>query len=80
LVEKGDIDISQNAELLVKIIGGIAAALADEAEVASEETCSRLVSILNQLQQTCNQNVVQHAFSQLTEEAQNGINMLLCQG
>ena len=66
-----------NVDLLVKIIGGIAAAVMDEEDVATEETCSQLSSILKTMQQNGNQAIMQQAFAKLPVESQNGINMLL---
>lgn len=77
MIDNGEVSLSENAELLVKIIGGIAAAVMNEADVATEETCSRLTSILNNLQQHTNQAIIQQALANLSTEGQNGINMLL---
>ncbi len=76
LLENGQIDdLKGNINALVDIIGQIAAAVVDEEDVATQGTCIRLVAILTNLQQVYPQDF-QNAFSNLSEQSQNGINVL----
>lgn len=79
LVSNGEINVMGNVELMVKIIGGIAAAVMDDEDIATEETCSQLTSILKTIQQNSNHAIMQQAFAKLPVESQNGINMFLNQ-
>ena len=61
----------------MSIFGQIAAAVADEEDVATQETCSRLASILTILQEQGDQMALQQAYAKLSPEAQGGLSMLL---
>ena len=77
LVENGQIDIATNLELLLNIFGGIAAAVLEEEDIATQETCSRLAMILSTFQEKGNPSLLQQAFGKMSPQVQNGLNMLL---
>ena len=60
---------------LVNIIGDIAVAVVEEEDVATQDTCIRLVKILTTLQQKY-PHEFQTTYSNLSPETQNGINVL----
>lgn len=76
LIEKGDIDIQTNAKQLLNIFGRVAFDVSEGEDVASESTCSRMASILTELQNRMEPAVLQSLFSELSLEAQNGISTL----
>lgn len=76
MVEEGHIgDLKKNMKNLVEIIGQIAAAVGDEEDIATQDTCIRLVKILSTLQQTHPKDF-EAAYSSLSQESQNGINVM----
>lgn len=76
LVENGDIEIQSNAKQLLNVMGRVAFDVSEGEEVASESTCSRMASILAELQKRIDPSVLQHMYGELSLEAQNGINAL----
>ena len=62
-------------ERIVNIIGQIAAAVVNEEDVATQQTCSQLTEIMQRLHQN-DIHAMQNAFSKLSPEAQHGINTL----
>jgi hypothetical protein len=78
IIENGEVDItcSANLERILKIMGEIADAVADGDEMATQVTVGRFAKILAVIQNQVDQVRVQKAYSNLSEEAQNGINML----
>jgi hypothetical protein len=76
LIENGDIDIHSNAKQLLNVLGRVAFDVSEGEEVASESTCSRMASILAELQKRMEPSVLQGLYSELSLEAQNGINAL----
>lgn len=76
LVEDGDINISENLEILLSIIGQMADALSEDDAHATQESSSRLTAMLSKIQQNVDGIAVQQAFAKLSPEAQSGINEL----
>ena len=76
LVESGELDINTNLDKILNIMGEIADAVADGDEMATQETVGRFARILVAIQNQVDQVKVQAAYSNLSEEAKNGINML----
>jgi L-serine deaminase len=76
LVESGELDINTNLDRILNIMGEIADAVADGDEMATQVTVGRFARILVAIQNQVDQVKVQAAYSNLSEEAQNGINML----
>ncbi len=77
LVESGEVDLSANADRLMQIIGEIASAVNDGDEMATHETCGRFAGILTQMQTRVDQNLIQQAYSKISDEARNGVNLLM---
>ena len=77
MIESGEVDISANLEKLLNIMGEIADAVADGDEVATQETCMRFAYIISEIQSKVDQSVMQKAYGNISEAAQNGINMLI---
>jgi len=77
LVESGEVDITSNLDRLLQIMGEVADAVSDGDEMASQETCGRFANIITAMQSQVDQSLIQQAYSALSEEAQNGINMLM---
>lgn len=76
MIENGSLDLNTNLDRILKIMGEIADAVADGDEMATEVTVQRFAKILVAIQSQVDQVRVQHAYSNLSDEARNGINML----
>jgi len=77
LVENGELDLTQNLTKVLKVIGEVTDAVNDGHEMATQETCGRFASIIAAIQTQVDASLIQQAFANLTEEAQNGINLLM---
>jgi hypothetical protein len=73
LVDIGLVNISAEYNDLIRIIGNIMSFVAEGDEVASQSTCSRLLGIIDKIQQTVEANSIQAAFSQLDPNAQQAL-------
>ena len=79
LVENGDIDLTQNLTQVLKVVGEVADAVNDGDEIATQETCGRFANIIAAIQSQLDASLLQQAFANITEEARNGINLLMGQ-
>mmetsp|Transcript_27299 Transcript_27299/g.31798 ORF Transcript_27299/g.31798 Transcript_27299/m.31798 type:complete len:1305 (+) Transcript_27299:116-4030(+) len=77
LIESGEIDITSKTGLIMNIIGQIAAAVSDNEEIATRETCMRMAMILGEIQQQIDPATLESVYSSLSPEAQSGINTLM---
>eukprot|EP00554_Chaetoceros_debilis_P008282 CAMPEP_0194100128 /NCGR_PEP_ID=MMETSP0150-20130528/1111_1 /TAXON_ID=122233 /ORGANISM="Chaetoceros debilis, Strain MM31A-1" /LENGTH=1242 /DNA_ID=CAMNT_0038786455 /DNA_START=30 /DNA_END=3758 /DNA_ORIENTATION=- len=77
LIELGEVDISSNINRLLQIIGEIAAAVNDGDDMATNETISRFAAIVSDMQSRVEQSSIQQAYSTITEEAQEGVRLLM---
>lgn len=77
LVESGSIDLASNATKVLEVVGETLLFVSNGESLASEETCSRLAEILVHMQQQMPSNLMNNAFSNISAEAQNGINAAL---
>ena len=75
LVENGELDLTQNLIKVLKVIGEVTNAVNEGHEMATQETCGRFASIIAEIQTQVDASLIQQAFANLTEEAQNGINL-----
>ena len=73
MVEMGLININTDYNDLIRIIGGVLSIVAEGYEVASASTCSRLLSIIDRIQQSVDGNSIQRTFSQLDPSAQEAL-------
>jgi len=80
LIESGAVSMTAEAPALMRIVGQIFADVEDGEEVASTATCSRLAVILTKIQESVDSGLIQKCFSQLSPEAQNGIQIALERG
>lgn len=73
MVDMGLVDIRAEYNNLLRIIGEILSFVAEGDEVASESTCTRLLGVIDKIQQTVDANSIQAAFSQLEPNAQQAL-------
>jgi hypothetical protein len=73
LVDIGLVNITAEYNDLIRIIGNVMSFVAEGDEVASQSTCSRLLGIIDKIQQTVEANSIQAAFSQLDPNAQQAL-------
>ena len=58
---------------LIRIIGKILALVSEGEEVASQDTCSRLIGVIAKIQQTVDGNMIQSVFSTLEPDVQQAL-------
>lgn len=75
MIESQAIDLGKNATRITQIIGHILSDVGEGEEVASPETCEKLVSILKVMGDNLPEATMQQAFSALEPEAQQAINV-----
>ena len=80
LVEGGEVDINTNLDKVFEIMGEVSDAFADGDEMATQDTVDRFANILSAIQNQVDHPIIQNAYSNLSEEAKNGINMLSSMG
>lgn len=73
MVDMGLVNIKAEYNELIRIIGDILSFVAEGDRVASQSTCSRLMSIIDKIQQTVDANSIQSAFSQLDPNSQKAL-------
>ncbi|KAL7537732.1 hypothetical protein ACHAXR_008907 [Thalassiosira sp. AJA248-18] len=73
LVESNMINVQTEYSILIRIIGKVLALVSGDDEVASQETCSRLVGVFNKIQQTVDGNSIQAVFSMLDPDSQQAL-------
>lgn len=73
LVDANIINVQSQYKQLLAIIGKILSFVSDGDGVATESTCSRLMGIINTIQQTVDGNSIQAAFGELDGEAQGAL-------
>jgi len=73
LVETNIINVQTEYRTLIRIIGKILVLVSEGDEVASQNTCSRLMGVIGKIQQTVDGNSIQAAFSVLEPEAQEAL-------
>lgn len=75
LVERGSISVGSNATQILQVVGETLAFVADDEDIASQDTCTRLANILDRMQQQLSPDAINAAFANISIEAQNGINL-----
>lgn len=73
LVENGSIRVSDNADKVLRVVGETLFFVNEGEKLATAETCSRLASILIQMQQNISADKMNELFASLSLEGQNGI-------
>jgi hypothetical protein len=71
------VNVPANAPQLLKIIGDILMFVTDGEEIATPDTCHRLMYILRKMQNEVDSGIMQQGFSSLVPEAQNAIQMAM---
>lgn len=77
MVERGSINVNSDAAKVLHVAGETLAFVAEGEEIASQETCLRLTSILIEMQQQLSAEKMNAAFSCISVDAQNGINLAM---
>ena len=73
LVESNLINVQAEYGALLQIIGKILALVSEGEEVATQETCSRLMGVVNTVQSSVDANSIQAAFSSMEGDAQQAL-------
>lgn len=73
LVESNAITVQSEYGNLIRIIGKTLALVTDGDEVATENTCSRMMSVINKIQQTVDGDSIQTAFASMEADAQQAL-------
>ncbi len=73
MVDAGIVKLQSDYGMLIKIIGGILALVADEEEVATDSTCSRLVEIAREIIRSVDGDAIQTVLSSLEPQSQQSI-------
>lgn len=73
MIESQVIDIRKNAVRITQISGKILSDVGDGEDIASAETCEKLVSILKVMGSSLPQDMMQQAYSTLDEETHQAI-------
>jgi len=73
MIDSNMINVQAEYSNLIRIIGKIFALVSDGEEVATQSTCSRLLGVINTIQQSVDGNAIQTAFGTLDEESQQAL-------
>lgn len=73
MIESQVIDVRQHAVRITQIFGQILLDVQDGEDIATPETCERLVSILKAMSSNLPQGTMEQAYSTLHPEAQQAI-------
>jgi len=77
LVESGQVQMTAEAERLLRIIGEVFAYVSEGEDLASPDTQSRLAKILFQMQSDVPADRMQQAFVSLPQESQQCVNSVM---
>jgi hypothetical protein len=67
------VNIHTEYGMLLRIIGKILHLVSEDEDVASASTCSRLLSVIDTIQQSVDATLVQAAFSMMEQDAQQAL-------
>ena len=73
MIDSNMINVQAEFSNLIRIIGKIFALVSEGEELATQSTCSRLLGVINTIQQSVDGNAIQTAFGSLDEESQQAL-------
>ena len=73
LVELNLINVQAEYGTLIRIVGKILASVSDGEEVATQNTCARMMGVINKIQQSVDGNSIQSVFSALEPDVQQAL-------
>eukprot|EP00559_Dactyliosolen_fragilissimus_P009831 CAMPEP_0184854854 /NCGR_PEP_ID=MMETSP0580-20130426/232_1 /TAXON_ID=1118495 /ORGANISM="Dactyliosolen fragilissimus" /LENGTH=1327 /DNA_ID=CAMNT_0027349207 /DNA_START=50 /DNA_END=4033 /DNA_ORIENTATION=+ len=77
LIEGGRINLTQDASILLRVFGEIAAAVVEGEQIANPHTCVLIANFLKEMQKQVPDHVMKETFSSMPPSSQSGIQSLI---